>query len=202
MFDYLISDLSRKRNHYVRIDNFVNKYLKITFQLGTIAVMVYRLGAWSHRVGGWARYPAKALYYLSAAIWEPLTGMHINPRLVIGRGLVVHNFSNIIVDAASIGENFTINQGATVGADWRHDGLPRIGHNVFLGAGAKVLGNIELGDNVVVAANALVERSVPDNCTVVGVPARIIARDSGSDYLRFNRGNTPASQMDSQHQDQ
>jgi serine O-acetyltransferase len=197
MIEFLASDLSRKRNHYVRIDNFVNKYLKITFQLGTIAVMVYRLGTWSYSLRGLASYPAKALYLLAAGFWEPLTGMHINPRLVIGRGFVVHNFSNIVVDAASIGENFTVNQGVTVGPDWRNDGLPRIGDNVFLGAGAKVLGNVTLGDNVVVAANALVERSVPDNCTVVGVPARIIARDSSSDYLRFNSGKSDSGKPDS-----
>lgn len=189
MFEFLAVDLSRKRRHYVRVDNFVNKYLKITFQLGTLAVVVYRLGAWSHR------HPLGVLlrpvYWLSAQLSTWLTGISVDPRTSIGPGFVIHNFSTINVRAARIGENFTVNQGVSVGADWRVNGLPRIGNNVFIGSGAKVLGNVELGNNVVVAANALVERSVPDNCTVVGVPARVISRDAASDYLRFDSGHKP-----------
>lgn len=187
MFEYLRSDLARKRRHYVRIDNFVNKYLKITFQLGTLAVVVYRLGAWCvQRRGGLL---VKPFYWFLNQLCIALTGVCIDPRTPIGKGFVIHNFSAILIDAISIGENFTVNQGVTVGPDWRNNGRPRIGHNVFLGSGAKVLGDITLGNNVVVAANALVESSVPDNCTVVGVPARIIARDASSDYLRFDSGH-------------
>jgi serine O-acetyltransferase len=189
MFENLGSDLSRKRRHYVRIDNFVNKYLKITFQLGTLAVVVYRLGAWcmSRPLG----FLLRPVYWVLKQLSVWLTGVDVDPRTPIGRGFVIHNFSTIIIQAAAVGENFTVNQGVSVGPDWRANGLPRIGNNVFLGSGAKVLGNIELGNNVVVAANALVERPVPDNCTVVGVPARVISRDAGSDYLRFDSGHKP-----------
>ena len=189
MFEYLSSDLTRKRRHYVRVDNFVNKYLKITFQLGTLAVVVYRLGAWCE--GNRGGFLIKPLYWVLNQLCIGLTGICIDPRTPIGKGFVIHNFSTLFVQAVHIGENFTVNQCVTVGTDWRQNGTPRIGNNVFLGSGAKVLGNITLGDNVVVAANALVERSVPDNCTVVGVPARIISRDAGSNYLRFDSGTPP-----------
>jgi len=55
---------------------------------------------------------------------------------------------------------------------------PRIGNNVFLGAGAKVMGDITIGNNVVVGSNSLVMTDVPDNCTVIGVPARIVSKDT------------------------
>lgn len=187
MFDDLKADLSRKRNHYVRIDNLVNKYLKITFQLGTLAVMSYRLGAWCHGTApGLARLAAWPFHAFADLLSGTFTGIRVNPRTPIGKGFVVHNFSSIVIDAARVGGNFTVNQGVSVGPDWRGGGKPELGDNVFLGSGAKVLGNIRIGNNVVVAANALVERSVPDNCTVAGVPARVIARGSGSEYMNFN----------------
>jgi serine O-acetyltransferase len=189
MFNLAASDIARKRKYYVRIDNFVNRYLKISFQLGTIAVLVYRLGAWAERAPQPVRTIVLTSYFIANALSATFTGVGINRKTPIGKGFVVHNFSNVNVDAERVGENFTVNQGVSVGSDFRwqsrHGGRPVIGNNVFLGAGAKVLGAVTVGNNVMVAANALVERSVPDNCSVVGVPARIIARDSGSDYLHF-----------------
>ena len=87
----------------------------------------------------------------------------------------------------------TVNQGVSIGADWLCQGRPIIGNNVFIGAGAKVLGRIQIGDNVVIAANALVIQAVPDNCTVVGVPARIISRQATSIYLQLGAASTQAT---------
>jgi serine O-acetyltransferase len=156
-----------------------------TLQLGTLAALVYRFGEIAVSAPKLVRWLLLAIYELMAGFSRALTGIHINPRIAIGPGFIIHNFAAINIDAAAIGENFTVNQGVSVGYDWRGLGRPTIGSNVFLGAGAKALGAISLGDNVVVAANALVVSSVPDNCTVAGVPARIIARDSGSSYLQL-----------------
>jgi serine O-acetyltransferase len=94
----------------------------------------------------------------------------------IGPGLFIqHGFSTIVV-AESLGENCWINQQVTIGYGKEPYG-PTIGHNVRVFAGAKILGGIVIGNNVVVGANAVVVKSVPDNCTVVGVPAYIIKRD-------------------------
>lgn len=91
----------------------------------------------------------------------------------IGAGLFIqHGFASII-DAESIGDNCWINQQVSIG--WADtSGRPRIGNGVKVGAGAKVLGNITIGDNVKIGANAVVLRDVPPDCTVVGVPARIV----------------------------
>jgi serine O-acetyltransferase len=93
----------------------------------------------------------------------------------IGKGLFIqHGFSTIIM--ADIGDNCWINQQVSIGYKDK-TGRPQIGNNVRITAGAKVLGNIKIGDNVTVGANAVVVKNVPDNCVVVGVPARIIQRE-------------------------
>lgn len=78
----------------------------------------------------------------------------------------------IVNGRARIGKNLTIYPGVTVGAS--KSGVPTIGDNVFLGLGSKVFGGITIGNNVIVAPNAVVTKDVPDNCVVAGVPARII----------------------------
>jgi serine O-acetyltransferase len=117
-----------------------------------------------------------------------LSRTYLDPRTEIGSGFVIHNFSSIVINARSIGENLTINQGVFVGPDWRNNGLPKIGNNVFLGSGAKVLGDVKVGNNVVVAANSVITRSIEDNCMVAGVPGMVIKRGLDADYV----GNVPA----------
>lgn len=186
MFDFVRADLERKRNHYFLVDTFFEKFIKTSMQLGTIAVVYYRFGNWAwscqNRI---VRMFAISVYDLLGVFEVAITGILINPRLKIGKGLIIHNFSGVIVDAESIGDNLTINQCVTIGPSWRENGKPKIGNNVFIGSGAKVLGGVHVGDNVVVAANAFVMESVPDNCTVVGVPARIISRQATSNYLNL-----------------
>jgi serine O-acetyltransferase len=94
----------------------------------------------------------------------------------IGHGLFIqHGFATIIA-ARSIGDNCWINQQVTIGFSNTSD-CPVIGDNVQIRAGAKVFGAINIGANSIVGANAVVTKSVPANCTVVGVPAYIIKRD-------------------------
>jgi serine O-acetyltransferase len=105
----------------------------------------------------------------------PLSTLYINTDS-IGPGLFIqHGFSTIIA-AKSIGKNCWINQQVTIGFSIATD-RPTIGDNVRITAGAKILGEITVGDNVVVGANAVVVKDVPDNCTVVGVPAYIIKKN-------------------------
>lgn len=186
MFNYLRADLSRKRNHYFLVDTFFEKFIKTTLQLGTIAVVYYRFGNWAYSLNNkLIQSLALFIYYFSGLFIATATQIFINPRLLIGKGFIIHNFSGVVIDAEAIGENFTVNQGVSIGPNWRDKGKPIIGNNVFIGSGAKVLGPVHIGNNVVVAANALVAKSVPDNCTVVGVPARIISRDATSTYLHL-----------------
>jgi serine O-acetyltransferase len=182
------SDFARKSGHYFLVDTFFERYVKTALQLGTLAVIVYRFGAWAEHIRfSPARWLCLAVYHPFNVLSEILTGIHINRNVSIGEGFIIHNFSCIRINAEVIGDNFTVNQGVTVDADWQRSGRPTIGSNVFLGSGSKVLGKITIGDNVVVAANALVIESIPDNCTVVGVPARIISRDASSNYLQLKK---------------
>lgn len=190
MLELIHSDLHRKQSHYLLSGSFVEKYIMTTLQLGTLAVFVYRFAAWVHTQPWPLRMVLSLLAFPARVLSQSLTGIRIPAAQKIGPGFIIHNFSSIHIDAATVGENFTVNQGVSVGPDWTQQGRPVLGNNVFLGSGAKVLGNITLGDNVVVAANALVIRSVPDNCTVAGVPARVISRDGNSSYLQLK--STPA----------
>lgn len=184
LIDLIRSDIQRKQDHYVLVNKFFNKYVKIGLQFGTLAVVVYRIGNWAHtRRSPLARMLWWALYYTLALPVAWMSGVSINPRTPIGPGFVIHNFANVVIDAESIGDNLTINQGVSVGPDWTLRGRPRLGDNVFLGSGAKVLGNIQLGRNVVVAANCLVARTVSDNSLIAGVPGVVVARDIPTDYV-------------------
>jgi serine O-acetyltransferase len=181
------ADLRRKRSHYVLNHGFVEKYVKVPLQLGTLAVLAYRFEAWTCRAARGLRAVLRPLGWAAAALSATLCGVRINPATPIGGGFIIHNFSGIFVDAEAIGEDFTINQAVSVGPEAGCAGRPRIGDNVYIGAGAKVLGDITIGRDVVIAANALVCAAVPDGCTVAGVPARIIARGATSHYLQLRR---------------
>lgn len=87
--------------------------------------------------------------------------------------ILPHYLNGIIVSYyAKIGSNCTINQQVTIAED--NEKAAVIGDNVFIGTGAKILGNVHIGNNVRIGANAVVVKDVPDNCTVVGIPARIV----------------------------
>ncbi len=108
------------------------------------------------------------------------TGIEIHPGAQIGRGLFVdHGMGVVIGETSIVGENVTLFQGVTLGGTGKETGKrhPTLGDNIVIGAGAKILGNIEIGSNSYVGANAVVIKNVPANTTVVGVPGRITKQD-------------------------
>src|SRR3990167_1079516 len=134
-----------------------------------------------HRVSH-ALYQSK-LYFLSRVLSQfarSLTGVEIHPGAVIGKGLFIdHGMGVVIGETAILGENVTLFQGVTLGGTGKETGKrhPTLGTNVVVGTGAKVLGNITIGDNSYIGANAVVIKDVPTNATVVGVPGRITRQD-------------------------
>jgi len=108
------------------------------------------------------------------------TGIEIHPGATIGNGLFIdHGMGVVIGETAIIGDNVTLYQGVTLGGTGKEKGKrhPTVGNNVVIGAGAKVLGNIKIGDNSYIGSNAVVIKDVPDNSTVVGVPGRVTRQD-------------------------
>jgi serine O-acetyltransferase len=109
-----------------------------------------------------------------------LTGVEIHPGAKIGKGLVIdHGMGVVIGETAEIGDNCTIYQGVTLGGTGKDVGKrhPTIGNNVLIGAGAKVLGPLTIGDNTKIAANAVVLENISGNSTAVGIPAKVVRRE-------------------------
>lgn len=105
------------------------------------------------------------------------TGIEIHPGATIGKGLFIdHGIGVIIGETAVIGDNVTMFHGVTLGGTGKEKGKrhPTIGNNVFIGCGAKILGNIKIEDNVKIGANAVVLKNIKANTTVVGVPGKIV----------------------------
>ena len=106
-----------------------------------------------------------------------LTGVEIHPSAKIGTGFFIdHGMGVVIGETAEIGDYVTLFQGVTLGGTGKERGKrhPTLGNHVVVGAGAKILGGIMIGDNVKVGANSVVLKNVPPNSTVIGVPGRII----------------------------
>ena len=106
---------------------------------------------------------------------RPLSLLDISSTADVGGGLVVQHGYGTIIAPRKIGKNCWVNQGVTIGYT-NDDDCPTLGDNVTVYAGAKILGNVHIGNNVVVAANAVVVKDVEDNCVVGGVPAKVIKK--------------------------
>lgn len=109
------------------------------------------------------------------------TGIEIHPGATIGKGLFIdHGHGVIIGETAIIGDNVTLYQGVTLGGTGKEKGKrhPTIADNVMISAGAKVLGSFTVGENSKIGAGSVVVNEVPPNCTVVGIPGRVVKRDN------------------------
>ena len=147
---------------------------------GVWALTMYRFGRWANdEAPAPLRTPAKAAYLVGFKLVEMLAGVSLPAHARIGKGLYIGHFGNIIVHPDTImGERCSLSQGVTIGVlGGERQGVPRVGNDVYIGAGAKILGDVTVGDGAVIGANAVVLVDVPPGATAVGVPARIIVRN-------------------------
>ena len=140
---------------------------------GFQALTVHRL---SHRL--WvSRIPMKFAARLLSQLSRNITGIEIHPGAKIERGVFIdHGMGVVIGETAEIGQRCLLYQGVTLGGTGKESGKrhPTLKENVVIGAGAKILGDIEIGKNTRIGAGSVVVKNVEENCTVVGIPGRII----------------------------
>ena len=138
---------------------------------GFLALQTYRVAHWL-----WTQGREPMALYLQSRISE-LAQVDIHPAAVLGSGIFFDHGTGIVIgETAVVGDDVSMLHGVTLGGTGaqRGDRHPKIGKGVLLGAGAKVLGNIEIGDYAKIASGSVVLRAVPPGCTAAGVPARIM----------------------------
>lgn len=157
---------------------------------GLHALFLHRIAHWLHR------HHLPVIPRFISHVSRFLTGIEIHPGAEIGQGVFIdHGMGVVIGETAIVGDYTLIYQGVTVGGTGKESGKrhPTLGENVVIGAGAKVLGNIHIGDNVRIGAGSVVLRDVPPECTVVGIPGRIIYRE-GVRVAPLDHGRLPDSE--------
>ncbi len=169
-------------------DPAARNWLEVLFCYpGLQALLMHRIARWMYNVG------IPFLPRLTSHLARFFTGVEIHPGATIGKGVFIdHGMGVVIGETAIIGDRVLIYQGVTLGGTGKETGKrhPTLGECVVVGAGAKVLGNLQIGDNVRIGAGSVVLRDVPSDCTVVGVPGRIVYR-SGVKVDPLEHGRLP-----------
>lgn len=140
---------------------------------GLQAILFHRFAHWLYHLG--IPLIPRLISHLSRFV----TGIEVHPGAQLGQGVFIdHGMGVVIGETAIVGDFSLIYQGVTLGGTGKETGKrhPTLGENVVVGAGAKVLGNILIGSNVRIGAGSVVLRDVPSDCTVVGVPGRVVYR--------------------------
>ncbi len=146
---------------------------------GFWVLLVYRFGRWRYGVRpSLLRKFFSFIYHILYKLVQIATGVDLPCEVLIGSNFVIDHFGGIVISGYSkFGDNCRIRNGVVVGLQHVHEPCaPVIGNNVDIGTGAKVLGAISIGDNVLIGANAVVIHNVPSNSIAVGVPATIKPR--------------------------
>ncbi|MGA7984829.1 MAG: serine O-acetyltransferase [Burkholderiales bacterium] len=154
----------------------------LTCYPGLHALLFHRLGHWFWGHG------LRWLGRLTSHIGRWLTGIEIHPGATIGRRVFIdHGMGVVIGETAEVGEDTTLYHGVTLGGTTWNKGKrhPTLGRNVVVGAGAKILGPIKVGDGAKIGSNAVVVKDVPEGATVVGIPGRVVEAGPSKEGARF-----------------
>ncbi len=156
-------------------DPAASSYLEVVLLYSGVHAIVF------HRIASvFFKMKVPFIPRLLSQIARLFTGIEIHPGASIGEGLFIdHGMGVVIGETSVVGDNVTLYQGVTLGGTGKEKGKrhPNIENNVVIGTGAKILGNITVGENSYIGANAVVLKDVPANSTVVGVPGRITKQD-------------------------
>ena len=170
MISYIKEEIQVIRERDPAIKSNMEVFLYPSFK----AIISYRI---AHK------FYVKKHYFLARWISQRAvrkTGIEIHPGATIGKGLFIDHGSGVIIgETAELGDNVTLYQGVTLGGTGKEQGKrhPTLRDNVMVSAGAKVLGSFTIGENSKIGAGSVVLKEVPPNCTVVGVPGRIVKKD-------------------------
>ena len=170
MISYIKQEIQVIRERDPAIKSNMEVFLYPSFK----AIIAYRI---AHKLY------VKKHYFLARWVSQKAvrkTGIEIHPGAKIGKGLFIDHGSGVIIgETAELGDNVTLYQGVTLGGTGKEQGKrhPTLKDNVMVSAGAKVLGSFTIGENTKIGAGSVVLKEVPPNCTVVGVPGRIVKRD-------------------------
>lgn len=166
LFKIIRADLQHKASWYGLAPN-KQSVLRMLVSDGTTAQLLYRCVQFCQQRKLWPI--AAILYRLNAVISHIIIGRNAD----FGPGLVIlHSFGTVVNTNVIAGRNLVLENGVTIGAEKRKS--PVIGDDVFVGAGAKIIGDVQIGSNVKIGANAVVVSDLPDGATAVGIPARVV----------------------------
>lgn len=187
MLENFRADLDR----YVLIENRHWLYLFLMKQ-GLWAIAEYRYSRW---VLLEVQIPLiRQFLRLIGILWHKLieitTGIDLPSRADIGKGLYIAHFGGIFInDEVKMGDYCTISQDITIGIAGRGDkrGCPKLGDQVYLAPGARIIGPITIGNEVTIGTNAVVTKDLPDKAVAVGVPAKIISYQGNADFTAYTR---------------
>ncbi len=166
MLENIKADLERLGDRRLSLRTIIRGLLSQGFQ----AIIVYRFFRWLKL----RNIPSQPFRFIFERFIEITTGISIPVECKIGKGFRIHHFGGIIFHpSVEIGENCSVYHEVTIGDRGGRGNAAMIGNNVTLGAGAKIIGEIEIGNNCVVGANAVVRESVPDDSYAIGNPSII-----------------------------
>ncbi|HVI08032.1 MAG TPA: serine acetyltransferase [Candidatus Binatia bacterium] len=165
MFENLRADFAAATGHRTMEKGL----LRVLMRVETPAIVCYRYSHWVLKLN----IPVvKQLLMIPALFWQRFNqmffGIFISPDAEIGPGMVIHTPYGVFIPPVKIGSNCTFTTGTLI-----NSGCKSVGDNVYFGAGCKIIGDVKIGNNVVIVANSVVLTDVPDNITIMGVPARI-----------------------------
>jgi serine O-acetyltransferase len=176
MFENVFEDIRMYTDQYKNI-GLLKKTFYLAFTQELHAVLIYRFGRWAQCE---FQLPVlshifRIIYFFLRKASEIFIGVGIWPESEIGPGLKVEHYGGVYIKA-KMGKKCRISQQVIIGhvGGFKGGGVPTLGDNVYVGAGAKILGEISIGDNAKIGANAVVLCDVPDNGVAVGVPARVV----------------------------